>query len=261
VILFFISLVFIRKSKLSNNARILLSLVSFIGVGLLLGGRPNPVNAYNQFFANLVPTDPLSIRLLLSALGVFSLLLLSVILFSRIFCGYVCPLGSMQELASKLNFKSTVKQQKKVKYSFDPSNKLLHRIRWVYLMILGITAFIMGFSISQHLDPFNGFLFMEELALFTLILLVLIFVASFFIYRPWCRGFCPFGAVSSLISFSRSRYARTDDCTDCGLCEKICPSHAANRGDNKTECYYCNRCVDICPHNAIKFVRVSTKTT
>ena len=261
VILFFLSLILIRKSMLSTNPRILISIVSLVSVGLILGGRPNPVNAFNQFFVNLIPTDPPSIRLLLSALGVFLLLLLSVVLFSRIFCAYACPLGAMQELTSKINFKSTVKQQRKVKYSFDPSDRLLHSIRWIYLVILGITALLFGFSVSQHLDPFNGFQFMEAIAIFTVFFLIMIFMTSFFIYRPWCRGLCPFGAISSLISFSRFRYTRTDDCTDCGLCEKICPSHATNRDDDKAECYYCNRCVDICPHNAIKYRKTAIRTT
>jgi NAD-dependent dihydropyrimidine dehydrogenase PreA subunit len=48
---------------------------------------------------------------------------------------------------------------------------------------------------------------------------------------------------------------RTDDCTECGLCEKICPTQEAYKDSKKTECYFCGRCVDICPVNAIKFER------
>jgi polyferredoxin len=258
IIIFFIALLLIRRTKLSNNMAIWVSILSFLGVGVILGGRPNPVNALNQVLDNFIPTTPTSFRLFLSALGVFTLLSLSVVFFSRIFCGYACPLGSMQELTSKLNFKSSLKAQRKVKYSFDPPEKIIGIIRWGYFGLFGITAIIGGFSLSQHLDPFNGFQFMEELAFFTIIFLFIIFISSIFIYRPWCRILCPFGAISSLISFSRLRYKRTDACTDCALCEKICPSHSANRGDSKTECYYCNRCIDICPHNAIKYVRITS---
>ncbi|UCG01539.1 MAG: 4Fe-4S binding protein [Candidatus Heimdallarchaeota archaeon] len=258
VIIFLIALILMRRANLSKNKANLLSVVSFLGIGLILGGRPNPVNAFNQIFANLIPSTSMSFRLLLSALGVFSLILASVILFSRIFCGYACPLGSMQELASKVNFKSNLKAQKKVKYSFDPPERSLRITRWIYLGILGLTALLLGFSVSQFLDPFNGFQFMEELALFTVIFLIMILITSFFIYRPWCRIFCPFGTISGLISFSQYRYVRTDECTDCGLCEKICPSHAADRGDKKTECYYCNRCVEICPQDAIKYAKATS---
>jgi polyferredoxin len=167
----------------------------------------------------------------------------------------------MQELTSKKKFKSNLKEQKRVKYSFDPPEEILRIIRWIYLGILGVTAIVWGFSVSQHLDPFNGFQYMEELALFTVIFLLVIFLMSFFIYRPWCRIFCPFGAISGLVSFSRLKYVRTDECTECGLCEKICPSHAADQDDQKTECYYCNRCVEICPHNAIVYSKKTSTMT
>jgi polyferredoxin len=261
IIIFFIALFLIRKANLSNIKANLLSIISFLGIGLLLGGRPNPVNAFNQIFANLIPTTSISFRLFLSALGVFSIMLGSVIFFSRIFCGYACPLGSMQELTSKINFKSSLKAQRRVKFSFDPPERILRIIRWIYLGILVITAILWGFSVSQFFDPFNGFQFMDELVLFTVIFLLVILITNFFLYRPWCLIFCPFGAISSLISFSRLRYIRTDDCTDCGLCEKICPNHSANRDDNITECYYCNRCVDICPHNAIKYAKPTSVKT
>jgi NAD-dependent dihydropyrimidine dehydrogenase PreA subunit len=52
---------------------------------------------------------------------------------------------------------------------------------------------------------------------------------------------------------SRIKYHRTDDCTECGLCEKICPTQEAGVGSKKNECYFCNRCIEICPSNAIKF--------
>ncbi|MFX1286809.1 MAG: 4Fe-4S binding protein [Promethearchaeota archaeon] len=99
----------------------------------------------------------------------------------------------------------------------------------------------------------------SDLILITILFVLVILISSFFLYRTWCRLFCLFGALSGLISFNLARYLRTDKCTDCGLCEKICPSHAAYRDNPKTECYYCNRCVEICPENAIKYVKVTSK--
>lgn len=255
---FIVALVLIRKSTLSKNKANALSVISFVGVGLILGGRPNPVNAFNQLFVNLSPTTTMSIRLFLSALGVFFIILASVIFFSRIFCGYVCPLGSMQELASKVNFKSSLKAQKRVTFRLDPPERFLRIICWIYLCVLGVTAILWGFSVSQYLDPFNGFQFLEVLVPLTVIFLTIILITSFFLYRPWCRLLCPFGAISGLISFSQTRYVRTSECTDCGLCEKICPSHAAYRNNTKTECYYCNRCVEICPQDAIKYAKATS---
>ena len=129
VILFFLALIVIWKSKLSPRIANSLFILSFIGVGVLLGGRPNPVNAINQMFINLNPSTSMSVRLFLSSLGVLTIMLVSVIFFSRIFCGYVCPLGSMQELASKISFKSSLKEQKKAKFRVDPPENILRSIR------------------------------------------------------------------------------------------------------------------------------------
>ncbi|MFX1285065.1 MAG: 4Fe-4S binding protein [Promethearchaeota archaeon] len=261
VTIFIIALILIRKANLSKKKAYSLSIISFIGVGVLLGGRPNPVNAINQLLINLSPTTSMSIPLFLSSLGVLSIMLASVIFFSRIFCGYVCPLGSMQELASKVNFKLSLKEQKKVKFNFDPPEKILRIIRWIYLGVLGVTAILWGLSVSPFLDPFTGFQFLtrsSDLVIISVFFVLGILISGFFLYRPWCRLFCPFGAISGLISFSRARYVRTSECTDCGLCERICPSHAAYRNNTKTECYYCNRCVEICPQDAIKYAKATS---
>lgn len=262
VVIFLIALILIRKANFSKKKANSLSIISFLGVGVLLGGRPNPVNAINQLLINLSPTTSMSIPLFFSALGVLSLMLGSVIFFSRVYCGYACPLGSMQELASKIKFKSSLKEQRRVKFRFDPPEKTIRIIRWIYFGVLGVTAIIWGLAVSQFLDPFTGFQLVigfSDLVLFTIVFILVILITSFFIYRPWCRLFCPFGALAGLISFSQARYVRTEKCTDCGLCEKICPSHAAYRDNTKTECYYCNRCVDICPENAIEYAKVASK--
>jgi len=60
--------------------------------------------------------------------------------------------------------------------------------------------------------------------------------------------------MSALTSrLSRNKYERTEACTECGLCEKVCPTQEAFANSKKTECNYCNRCIEICPVDAIKF--------
>jgi Fe-S-cluster-containing hydrogenase component 2 len=72
-------------------------------------------------------------------------------------------------------------------------------------------------------------------------------IASTFIYRPFCRYICPFGAIASLVGrFSPFKIRRTDACLDCGICEKICPTLEAYRESNKGECYLCYRCIEFC---------------
>jgi len=212
----------------------------------------------------------LSIQTLLPAIGVgaplivilpmiiiLTIVLLTIFLFGRILCGFACPVGSLQELISKIIFKSNIKKQKNVKYKIDISLKTATIIRWIFFGVITVLAIFWSFSLLQIINPFTGFnIFTNPLVpLFLIpgITLITVIIASVFVYRPWCRLFCPFGALGSLVGrFTQYKYIRTEDCNDCGLCEKICPTHQAERDSKKRECYYCNRCVTVCPQDAIK---------
>jgi len=116
----------------------------------------------------------------------------------------------------------------------------------------------------QIINPFTGFkIFTNPLAPLVLIpgiSLIIVAIASFFVYRPWCRLLCPFGTLASVIGrFSQYKYIRTEDCNECGLCEKICPTHQAEQDSKKEECYNCNRCNNVCPQYAIKLGKLARK--
>ncbi|MHA1661137.1 MAG: 4Fe-4S binding protein [Promethearchaeota archaeon] len=251
-----ISIIMINKKKLNKKNSLLIYTLTLVIGGILLGGIPNAVMPIQAILSSIGAGG--AILLIMPMIIFLILLLITVFVFGRLFCGFACPLGAIQELASKLKFKANIKEQKSVKYKIDISHKSATIIRWIFFLVLIIFTIIWSISLLQIINPFMGFqVFMNPvfpLLLIPLISLSTIFISSFFIYRPWCRLFCPFGAVSSLVSrFSRGKYVRTDACTDCGLCEQICPTHQAERESKKDECYYCNRCVEICPVKAIKF--------
>lgn len=251
-----VSIILINKKKLNKKNSLLIYTLTLVIGGVLLGGIPNAVMPIQTIFSSIGAEGPN--LLIIPMIIILILLLIIVIIFGRLFCGFACPLGAMQELASKVKFKANIKEQKSVKYKIDISHKSATIIRGIFFLVVGIFAIIWSISLLQIINPFMGFqIFMNPilpLLLIPLILLSIVLISSFFIYRPWCRLFCPFGAVSSLVGrFSRGNYIRTDTCTDCGLCEQICPTHQAERESTKDECYYCNRCVEICHVKAIKF--------
>lgn len=251
-----VSVILINKKKLNKKNSLLIYTLTLVIGGVLLGGIPNAVMPIQTIFSSIGAEGP--ILLIIPMIIILILLLIIVIIFGRLFCGFACPLGAMQELASKVKFKANIKEQKSVKYKIDISHKSATIIRGIFFLVVGIFAIIWSISLLQIINPFMGFqIFMNPtlpLLLIPLIFLSIVLISSFFIYRPWCRLFCPFGAVSSLVGrFSRGNYIRTDTCTDCGLCEQICPTHQAERESTKDECYYCNRCVEICPVKAIEF--------
>ena len=164
--------------------------------------------------------------------------------FGRIFCGYLCPIGALQEIAYIIPIKKLKIKNKTLPIVF----RLIFFIAFVVLGVIfsmGILTFF-GFYDFFNLNVTSIFFY-----IFSALLLV-----SIFVYRPFCRFFCPYGALLSLASVKGLfKLQRNANCVDCKKCEVICPTNEAGRTDLKQECYLCNRCKDVCPVDAIEYVR------
>ena len=252
VITFVFCFVLLNEKLITRKMGIVIYLVTFLVGGILFGGIPNVVLPIQETLSTIGERGDLSAVLHPVAILFFILFLSSFV--GRIFCGFVCPIGTLQELISKINFKSDIKGYNKNKFHFEVSTKHTNRIRFIFLIILFSLAFV-GYDLLIVFNPLSGFLFFKTLILsIPFIALVVVCIASIFYYRPWCRFFCPFSIGSSLISrYSGLKYKRTEACTDCGLCEKICPTQEAYRVSKRSECYYCNRCIEVCAFDAIEF--------
>lgn len=255
VLIFVITVLLIEIKIMNRKAIIVVFLITLLFGGVLLGGFPHALIPI-QYILIILSGKGL-ITALLPVLIVLGVLLTSSLIIGRIFCGVACPVGVLQELISRISFKSNLKAQEKTKYRIEVSSKLPSIIRRIFLGIIIIFAVFGGILFLETINPLTGFSifrFPFTLSLLVpIVSLIIVSIVSLFVYRPWCRFLCPFGAFSSLCSrISRFKYHRTDDCTDCGLCEKICPTQEAHAGSNKNECYFCNRCIEICPNDAIK---------
>jgi len=231
--------ILLRKQKLNNKLKVILLSISFIFGGIILGGVPNVVLVIQQIFA-IIHLPSLWLFL---ALRICIFLGLTLI-FGRIFCGYVCPLGAIQELTSMIRFKPKLNYSRTYKKRKD-------FLRWGFFAIYVISSIFLGLKTSLFMNPINGFLilwtpFNVVILIAFLIFLTVIFI-SFFSYRIYCRFFCPFGALAALLGrISPLKIRRTKYCNDCGVCEKICPTLEGFEYSTKGECYYCNRCIDFC---------------
>jgi polyferredoxin len=254
IVVLIVALLLIYKRKLNKTySYIIYGIVVVLG-GVILGAVPNLALSLQTLLPAIGLGAPFIV--ILPMIIILTILLLTIFLFGRILCGFACPVGSLQELISKIMFKSNIKKQKNVKYKIDISLKTATIIRWIFFGVITVLAIFWSFSLLQIINPFTGFNFftnpLAPLLLIPGITLISVIIASVFVYRPWCRLFCPFGALGSLVGrFTQYKYIRTEDCNDCGLCEKICPTHQAERDSKKRECYYCNRCVTVCSQDAI----------
>jgi polyferredoxin len=87
---------------------------------------------------------------------------------------------------------------------------------------------------------------------------VIIFAVSLvlfiIIYRPFCKYFCPYGAVLSLFNLISPYRYRIDKekCIDCNKCKKVCKMNVdVHKTPNHLECIRCGKCKKACPTKAI----------
>lgn len=203
----------------------------------------SPVAPYQFQLLVLRDVAGLGAPVLLVAVGLAVMLGLAL-LFGRIFCGHFCPVGALQEIAAHLSPKKVGRTQKKVSMA----------VRGGVFVVFFAAGLLFSFNLLGALGVHDLF----HLALGVPAAIFLgILALSAFVYRPFCRFICPYGALLAVASSeSLYRFVRTDLCIECGRCERACPVDEAKRTDAKAECYMCGRCVEVCPvEGALHYAR------
>ena len=149
-------------------------------------------------------------------LCLFILPLLAAVLFGRVFCAGVCPLGALQELVNVKNFRLT-----------RAVSAALSVIPWIYLAFAILYAATRSQFLICRFDPFVG-IFRLGGDLGMIIFGVSLLLLSVFVGRPFCQFLCPYGALLSVFSsFSWKKLTITSKtCINCALCIKSCPVDA-----------------------------------
>lgn len=174
----------------------------------------------------------------------FLIIIVSSAFIGRIFCGYSCPIGAVQELLYRIPFPKIKKGSK----------WLFMGIRWAFLLAMIVAGVLAGISLLNFTGA--GSFFGMNAGSWTFYVFTCLLLISIFFYRPFCRIFCPIGAFMALFAIIRGyRYERNDKCVDCGMCENACPTDEAGRKDRKMECYVCGRCDEACKFNALDYSR------
>lgn len=178
-------------------------------------------------------------------IALFVLPLVAALLFGRVFCSGVCPLGAIQELV--------VLKPIEVPVRLD---KALGWLKWAYLgaaLYYAVLPAVERDFVICRFDPFVG-LFRFTGAAWLLMVGGAFLVAGIFVGRPYCRWLCPYGALLSALSrYAWRPFSITPDRElDCGLCQGACPYGAIEeRRAVRTACFACGRCFRSCPvHHA-----------
>jgi MauM/NapG family ferredoxin protein len=183
----------------------------------------------------------------------FSLALAVVTFFlGRVFCGWVCPLGTLID---------GIDSAAGVRVRFPRLRQIKNHI---LVLLLVLAAF--GVAAAWLLDPlaWAGRLLAPLPDWIWSLLVVLILAATVAVLgrRAFCRVLCPLGALLGWIA-SCSPFARTVSpaCTACGRCVERCRMAALGPGTSDllpSECVHCRECDDRCPERAIAFTYLRT---
>lgn len=230
-----------RKQKFNSKLGLLFLFLSTI-FGFLFF---SPMLPYSFQLLLLQDTVSLGAPLPMAVLGLVLILVLTFV-FGRFFCGYVCPIGAVQELASRLPIK-----QKKI--SNQKAVIIVHVFFFVLFAVLGLAFSVNMLSFFGIADFFN----LQFTSLFVIVFVLLVIISTV-VYRPFCRFVCPYGLLLSFAALkSVFQLKRNENCIDCGMCEKNCPTDEATVKAFKQECYLCMTCSEVCPENGISYEKKS----
>lgn len=181
------------------------------------------------------------------------------ICFGRAVCGFFCPFGLIQELF--YNIKTPKIKKNNISAKLTNIKYFIFVLFVIFIpFMLNIPSFCKFFCpvgvleagiphvlMNKLIRNIIGFLFLWKVSI-----LVLILIFSIFIFRPFCRFFCPLGAIYGLfnnlsvfkISIDKSK------CINCNACINNCKMDVKKINDK--ECIHCGECIKKCKRKAIK---------
>ncbi len=269
-----------------RKIRIILASIFFIGVTLLFLDFTGTIHAWLGWMAKVqfLPA------LLALNFGVVAVLLVLTLLFGRVYCSVICPLGVMQDIISWIHGKT--KKKNRFRFSYSPAVKWLRYgvlALFIIALIAGLHSLVAlvapysayGRIASNLLAPLyqlgNNFfawiaeragsyafysteVWIKSAATFAVAAVTFIVVAilAWKNGRTWCNTICPVGTVLGF--FSRfSVFAPvidTEKCRNCGLCGKQCKASCINMKEHQIDlsrCVACMDCIDTCKEGAIHY--------
>jgi uncharacterized protein with FMN-binding domain/NAD-dependent dihydropyrimidine dehydrogenase PreA subunit len=198
-----------------------------------------------------------ALGVLLTIIGFFtdfpvvnSILLGALIIMGPVFCGWICPFGTLQDVFSKLGSKLGIK-----KYAMPAKvKKVLAFSRYLLLIITIFISADFIFNILS-LDPranLTTLLGGKTLTIAGYIAIFIFALSSMFFERPFCNYLCIEGAKFGLLSAARpvTIIRNEETCVGCSKCNRACPMNidVASHGQVRSlQCINCMECVAACP--------------
>ena len=269
-----------------RKIRISLAVFFFIGITLLFLDFTGMLHTWLGWMAKIqfLPA------ILALNLGIVGLLVIMTLLFGRVYCSVICPLGVMQDIISWIRGKAQKKNKFRFKYS-PAKNWLRYPLLGAFVptLALGVNAIALiiapystfGRIATNIFAPIyrlgnNGLAWIAERVdsylfystevwvgslsslIISIVAFTIIFVLAWRNGRTWCNTICPVGTLLGILS-KFSLFAPVIDkekCRKCGLCERQCKASCINSAKEEIDysrCVACMNCIDSCKDGAVKY--------
>ena len=274
-----------------RKVRITLAAIFFVGLALLF---LDFTGTAHRWLAWMAKAQALEAVLALNVVVIVALVVLTLI-FGRIYCSVICPLGILQDIFGWFG-----KKAKKNRYTYSPEMRWL---RYAMLVVM-VVALVAGIgSLFQLLAPYSAFgrimtaifqplwqlgnnvlasiaervdsytfysvdVWVKSLPVLIIAIatLLLLAVLAWRGGRTYCNTICPVGTVLSFISrFSwlKIRFD-ADKCKNCSLCTKNCKASCIDYKTHTVDysrCVVCGDCIGKCKGGALKYAGPARKSS
>jgi len=276
------------KVNILRIIRVILAILFFLPILLFFCDFANllPWQLHGLMHTQVVPA------ILTESIAILAGLFLLTILFGRIYCSVICPLGVFQDIIAWFTKRGKKKNKRRRWYRYARPFTILR------YSILGVCALFLVFGITTpllYLDPYSNFgrmaanLFrpvamegnnlLNWIALkfhvyhfyyvtintvtvwslvFAATVLLIVGIMALLRGRLFCNTICPVGSLLGLFSkFSIFRIELDDSkCNSCGLCAYACKSQCINNTDkfvDHSRCVACFNCLDRCKSGGVVY--------
>ena len=277
-----------RKKTLQRIRRVLAA-IFFLGITLMF---LDFTGTLHKFLAWMAKVQFLPAVLALNFV-IVAILLIITLLFGRIYCSVICPLGVFQDGVAHIH-----NWAKKNRYTFSKAHNILRYIMlgvFVVALIAGVSSLVALLApysaygrivqnlfapiwqwcnnglaaLSEHFHSYafyNKEVWMRSLPTFIIaaVTFVVIVVLAWRNGRTYCNNICPVGTFLSF--FSRFSWFKMhideEKCVQCGLCTQNCKASCID-GKNGfvdySRCVTCGNCMAVCPKEAIEYKHATAK--
>ena len=266
-----------------KKIRTTLATVFFVGLTLMFLDFTGTLHLWLGWMAKVQALE----AVLALNVVVITVLVGLTLIFGRIYCSVVCPLGVLQDLFGRLG-----KKAKKNRYTYSAEK------RWVRypVLVVFVVALVMGSgSLVQLLAPYSAFgrivtmvlqplykagnnvlaiiaevldsyafypvdVWLKSMPVLLIAVgtVILLFVLAWRNGRTYCNTICPVGTVLSLLSrfaLYKIRF-HADKCKHCSLCTKNCKASCIDFRTSQVDysrCVVCGDCLEVCKFGALSY--------